>query len=290
MNKSGNNRSDNYNERNINNNIDNDNERNIDNEMDIDYKVDIDNERNIVNERDNYNNRDIYKEGDSYKKRNNEKKDNSYRIKLWMKRAFVPGIVIVSLFLIYQSIKPTILRPRSVEKQIETETVEDNEIQSLPEEEEEVYFEDLIKDLTENERPQYYNIPTDNIAVARIEGDTQIIENTIGENGFSPSVIIVQRDLDTTWKIDKSKNAGEEVTSITFPIYNAQVTMKDGKNEVYFIGDSDFYFYTLETPFFGYIKVVDDINTINLEEIKKEVEEFDATIIEYDEFGVPSCH
>jgi sulfite exporter TauE/SafE/copper chaperone CopZ len=136
-------------------------------------------------------------------------------------------------------------------------------------------------------------IPTDEIAIAKVEDGIQKVEITFDKNGFTPAVAIVQAGLDTTWTIN-----GIEIDStssnILFPYYGAQLEVQEGENPISFIPDQDFDFFTSDATYYGYVKVVEDINSIDIEAIKKEISEYDPTAQDYSNFsggaGAPSCH
>jgi plastocyanin domain-containing protein len=136
-------------------------------------------------------------------------------------------------------------------------------------------------------------IPTDTIAVATVEDGVQKVDITFDENGFTPAVAIVQAGLDTTWTIN-GINIDNNGSNIIFPYYGAQLEVQEGENPISFIPDQDFDFFTSDASYYGYVKVVDDINTIDIEAIKKEISEYDPTAQDYSNFsggaGAPSCH
>jgi hypothetical protein len=52
--------------------------------------------------------------------------------------------------------------------------------------------------------------------------------------------------------------------------------MDSGENTVRFLPTDDFDFSTGDNVFYGYVKVVDDINNVDTNAIKKEVSEFET--------------
>jgi sulfite exporter TauE/SafE/copper chaperone CopZ len=133
-------------------------------------------------------------------------------------------------------------------------------------------------------------IPTDKLAIAEVVDGIQKVSITIDENGFSPAVIVLQSGLDTVWTI----NGNNVESNILFPYYSAQLEVLEGENPINFIPDQDFDFFTSDSNYYGYVKVVDDINKIDVEAIKKEVSEYNPTIQNNDNLGggagLPSCH
>jgi plastocyanin domain-containing protein len=132
-------------------------------------------------------------------------------------------------------------------------------------------------------------IPTDQVAIAEVKDGVQQVTIDIDENGFSPAVVVMQKDLETTWNINSK--SGNNIKSILFPVYYAQISLKEGENIITLIPDQDFDFLTDDSSFYGYVKVVEDINNIDMDAIISEVEAYDPTIQSIDEEdAVPSCH
>jgi sulfite exporter TauE/SafE/copper chaperone CopZ len=135
-----------------------------------------------------------------------------------------------------------------------------------------------------------YQIPTDELSIAKVKGDKQTVDITFDENGFSPAVIIVQKDLETVWNINGKNVDTLPDNTLVFPYYGAQLEVKEGENPITLYPDQDFDFSTSDTKLYGYVKVVDDINNIDIEAIKKEVSEYRPTDYYAGGGGLPSCH
>jgi plastocyanin domain-containing protein len=132
-------------------------------------------------------------------------------------------------------------------------------------------------------------IPTDQVAIAEVKDGVQQVTIDIDENGFSPAVVVMQKDLETSWNINSK--SGNNIKSILFPVYYAQISLKEGENIITLIPDQDFDFLTEDSSFYGYVKVVDDINNIDMDTIISEVEAYDPTVQSIDEEdAIPSCH
>ena len=133
-----------------------------------------------------------------------------------------------------------------------------------------------------------YKIPTDEVAVAKISGNEQVVNVNIEGNRFTPGVIILQEGLETKWKIN---NADSKSISLAFPIYNQVVDMSKGDNEIYLISSEDFTFAEENYKYFAYVKVVKDIENINMDEIKREVKTYKISDKDYLSVGgQASCH
>jgi hypothetical protein len=70
------------------------------------------------------------------------------------------------------------------------------------------------------------------------------------------------------------------------------MNVEEGANPIRFTPDQDFDFFTADNVNAGYVKVVDDINNIDLEAIKEEVSQYTPTDISGlgSGAGAPSCH
>lgn len=135
-----------------------------------------------------------------------------------------------------------------------------------------------------------YQIPVDKVAVAKVTDDVQYVEIDLTGYRFSPAVVVMQKGLETLWNIN-GVYLNEDNSILLFPLYNAQIPMNEGKNEIYLVPDTDFEFTTSGSSFFGYVKVVDDINNIDIDAIKDEVSRYVPTVQEFvDTSGLPSCH
>ena len=135
-----------------------------------------------------------------------------------------------------------------------------------------------------------YKIPTDKIAVAEIIDGKQVVNIDLEENRFSPAVIVMQSDMETTWTIN-GKALTDSNKSLKFPLFKAQIDMKEGENTINLIPSEDFDFSTADNTFYGFVKIVDDISKIDEDAIKNEVNQYVPTVQEViDDSGLPSCH
>jgi uncharacterized protein len=133
-------------------------------------------------------------------------------------------------------------------------------------------------------------IPTGKVAVAEIKDEVQTVQITYDENGFSPAVVVVEKGQNTEWIINGS-NVDASKGSIIFPYYYAQLAVEEGENPIRFFPDQDFDFFTSDGSYTGYVKVVDDIDNIDIEAIKEEVSNYTPTDIgSYSGGSGASCH
>lgn len=134
------------------------------------------------------------------------------------------------------------------------------------------------------EEPAGYKIPVDKVAIATIDGDVQKVKITIGKNRFQPAIIVLQRGVETEWtiQIDKIKEGREQ---LLFPDYWSVIPLEKGENKLMLYPEADFDFSTEDQKMFGYVKVVDDMNEVDLKEIRKEVKEHTTYRWDYNLIG-----
>jgi hypothetical protein len=117
------------------------------------------------------------------------------------------------------------------------------------------------------------NIPINEIAVAEIKEGKQYVTINVNDYGFSPAVVVMQKGIDTVWNIN-----GEQLNScnnrLTFPEYYANISLRQGANELILNPESDFSFGCWMGMLHGYVRVVDDINNYNMDEVKEKVKNF----------------
>jgi sulfite exporter TauE/SafE/copper chaperone CopZ len=119
-------------------------------------------------------------------------------------------------------------------------------------------------------KPAGFEIPA-TIALAQTADNVQSVTIRLGDEGFEPAIVIMQRRLPTIWTITvDSIDSG----NIVFPAYYAIIEPEQGENQMRLIPREDFEFYAGE--FYGYVKVVDDINRVDIEAVKAEVADFET--------------
>jgi sulfite exporter TauE/SafE/plastocyanin domain-containing protein len=120
-------------------------------------------------------------------------------------------------------------------------------------------------------------IPTEKISVAEMPGDFQIVKINLRDDGIDPAIIVVKRGVRTFWTINNdSLDPGN--SRLIFPAYYTQIDMKPGDNVIQLIPSDDFDFSTADNVFYGYVKVVEDLNNIDIEAIQAEVSDFETLI------------
>ncbi|MDR3301873.1 MAG: sulfite exporter TauE/SafE family protein, partial [Spirochaetaceae bacterium] len=106
-------------------------------------------------------------------------------------------------------------------------------------------------------------IPADEIARAEYHDEGyQTVRINLRDDGFSPSVIAVEKNVPAIWVIN-NHSLEEGNSELVFPAYYAKIPMKDGDNSIQLMPSSDFDFSTADNVYYGFVKVVDDINDID---------------------------
>jgi len=151
-----------------------------------------------------------------------------------------------------------------------------------------------LDDTVQNKEPAGYQIPVDNVVIAKKNGDKQTVEINLTNSGFSPALIIMESGIETEWNIHaESLNEGNK--TLLFPFYESVLPLKEGDNRLYVLPILDFDFSTIDYNFFGFVKVVDDIDDINIDAIKEQVSNYETYKWNYNQIGNgggggASCH
>lgn len=137
----------------------------------------------------------------------------------------------------------------------------------------------LIRDDADIPYPADFRIPADELAVAQkmtAEDGSQVqnVEIALTQEGFSPAVIVVERGIETSWTIQNELADGAEGTELLAALYSTTLPLAEGENVLYLYPAESFDVSTGDSAFYAYVKVVDDLESMNEEEIRKEVEEY----------------
>jgi sulfite exporter TauE/SafE/copper chaperone CopZ/plastocyanin domain-containing protein len=134
-----------------------------------------------------------------------------------------------------------------------------------------------------NPTPAGVVIPADNIVLAEIQGvekygiPYQTVTVNLRDDGIDPAVIVLQRDIPTEWTINNnSLDPGN--SRLIFPAYYTQIDVEQGDNVIQLMPSADFDFSTGDNVFYGYVKVVDDLSSVDIEAVKAEVSGFETLI------------
>ncbi|MDR0730759.1 MAG: sulfite exporter TauE/SafE family protein [Treponema sp.] len=126
--------------------------------------------------------------------------------------------------------------------------------------------------------PAGVRIPTDKVALAAIHAEGyQSAEISLLDDGIEPAVVVFQRSIPALWIIgNNSFDPGN--SRLIFPAYAALVDMEQGENIIRLTPSGDFDFSTADNVFYGYVKVVDDLDDVDIEAVKTEVSEHETLI------------
>jgi sulfite exporter TauE/SafE/copper chaperone CopZ/plastocyanin domain-containing protein len=136
-----------------------------------------------------------------------------------------------------------------------------------------------VKEADVTPKPAGVKIPTKTVAVAQIDENNnyQSVEIKLTDNGFEPAIMVVQSGLSVMWNININ-TVNYSNNSLVFPIYTQRMEMEQGVNELELIPKKDFDFSTSDNLFYGYVKVVNNIASFNMNAVKAEVEKHQTLI------------
>lgn len=131
--------------------------------------------------------------------------------------------------------------------------------------------------------PSGCTIPTDALAVASLEagaGGTplQSVSIALTDEGFSPAIVVVQKNVSAAWNIDVSLTGAESGLELLAPYYSVSLPLGAGSNPLGLYPTESFAVSTGDSRFYCYIKVVDDLSAVDEEAIREEVRAFEPLI------------
>ena len=137
--------------------------------------------------------------------------------------------------------------------------------------------------------PAGYTIPVDDVVVAQESTDengkpVQKITLELTSEGFKPAVAVVKAGVDTEWTFIDNRQDMDYGTNLLIPDFATELYLEKGENTLYFIPDKSLDFSTGDNSFYGYIKVVDDLENVDLNAVKDEVSKFQTMIWPEDTF------
>ena len=101
------------------------------------------------------------------------------------------------------------------------------------------------------------------------DGAYQTVRMDLRDDGIYPAVIVVQRGLPAAWIINNdSINPGN--SRLLFPAYYAKIDIEPGENVIELLPADNFDFSTADNVFYGYVKVVDDLSSVDIDAVKAE--------------------
>lgn len=131
--------------------------------------------------------------------------------------------------------------------------------------------------------PSGYQIPSDQLAIALPSEDEngnklQKVSIDLTDNGFQPAVIVIQSGIPLMWDVNVSLSNAENGTQLLAPDYSTKLSLQTGENSLYLYPQTSFEVSTEDHRFYAYIKVVDDLDSIDEEAIRQEVDGLEPLI------------
>jgi sulfite exporter TauE/SafE/copper chaperone CopZ len=136
--------------------------------------------------------------------------------------------------------------------------------------------------------PAGVTIPTDRVAIAEKNEAQgfQTVTIDLRDDGIAPALIVVERLVPAAWVVNNdSREAGN--AALVFPAYYTRIAMRQGENVIQLMPQDDFDFSTFDNVFYGYVKVVDDLDTFDLDAVKAEAAAWETLIYPEDYFEGP---
>lgn len=117
---------------------------------------------------------------------------------------------------------------------------------------------------------QLSDTSTDQIYAAKPINGVAEVTVTVDELGYTPNIIVLQKGTKAKFKFDV-KNLTQCNNAVTFPEYGGGLDFKKGEYETPELDiSSDFGFSCWMGMLNGYVKVVDDINNVDLNSVKQD--------------------
>jgi sulfite exporter TauE/SafE/copper chaperone CopZ/plastocyanin domain-containing protein len=131
--------------------------------------------------------------------------------------------------------------------------------------------------------PAGVTIPVDTVTLAEIQSAEaygipyQTVTVNLRDDGIDPAVVVLQRNMPALLNFSNdSLDPGN--SRLIFPAYYTRLDMNQGDNIIQLMPGETFDFSTGDNVFYGYVKVVDDLNNVDIEAVKTEVSGFETQI------------
>ncbi|MDR1230867.1 MAG: sulfite exporter TauE/SafE family protein [Spirochaetaceae bacterium] len=122
-------------------------------------------------------------------------------------------------------------------------------------------------------------IQAENVLKAEMAGNGayQTASVNLRDDGMDPAVIVFQRGVPAAWIINNdSLDPGN--SRLIFPAYYTRIDMERGDNVIELLPTDDFDFSTADNVFYGFVKVVDDLDNVNINAVRAEASEHETLI------------
>jgi sulfite exporter TauE/SafE/copper chaperone CopZ len=114
-------------------------------------------------------------------------------------------------------------------------------------------------------------------ATAKEEDGFQTLRTVLKDDGIEPALLIVRRGVPVVWTIaNDSLEPGN--AELLFPAFYTRLDMAPGDNFIRFIPSDDFDFSTADHVFYGYVKVVDDVDALDHAALRAEIAAYETLI------------
>jgi plastocyanin domain-containing protein len=126
--------------------------------------------------------------------------------------------------------------------------------------------------------PAGVTISTERVALAEMRAEGyQAVTVSLRDDGIDPAVIVFRRGVPALWTVaNDSLDPGN--SALIVPAYETRLDMDQGDNVIQLMPTEDFDFSTADNVFYGYVKVVDDLDAVDIEAVKAEAAAFETLI------------
>ncbi len=119
-------------------------------------------------------------------------------------------------------------------------------------------------------------VPADTIGMPVVKDGIQEITVTVGNSGYSPAAFVVQKGMKAIIKF-KADSVTSCNSPVVFPEYNGALDLAKGQLETPAIPVSgDFTFQCWMGMLHGYVKAVDDLDKVDIEKVRAEIQAYRA--------------
>jgi plastocyanin domain-containing protein len=120
-------------------------------------------------------------------------------------------------------------------------------------------------------------VPTENIGLARISGDEQVVDIRVDDQGYTPAVVVLQRNVKAKIRFIPAKLSSCNAV-VAFPAYQGSLNLGQGRTETPWLETvEDYTFQCGMGMLHGYVKVVDDLSRVDLVAVRQQVSAFKAS-------------
>lgn len=112
------------------------------------------------------------------------------------------------------------------------------------------------------------NTSVNETVVGQVAGDSQSVEVNVTGSGFEPTVIVLQKNLKTSFKFNQLQGGCDQY--VVFPQLNGYIDISN-KDTIIITPIEDFTIQCSMGMYMTHVKVVDDINKVDINQIKQEI-------------------